>query len=61
MGFNSAFKGLICRVCHTTSSHGEHSSVVKILTIEPPDDGSSIDDINVNDSFLTFLRHGEAK
>ena len=35
--------------------------IVKILTIEPPDGSSSIDDINVNDAFLTLLRYGEAK
>lgn len=52
---------LIYRICHTYSFHGEHFSIVKILTIEPADGSSSIDDINVNDAFRTFIRHGEAK
>lgn len=49
------------RICHANSFHGKHLSIVKILTIEPPDGGSSIDDINVHDVILTFLRHGEAQ
>jgi len=43
-----------CRIYHTNSFHDEHISIVKILTIEPPDGSSSIDDFNVTTPFLLF-------